>query len=324
LSSNEICSGATKIFEPVENDDCKLSSSCFQKSRDVVESFHQIYSVMDRQEYSLRAHLISSLLQRDFAKLTTIMKRLGYDIESEEQIARDYSEIWKHFEQLSIPAYFDVRNLRLNGVLFNGNFFFLKYRNFEGKERIIYPFFQVNLSEVSQVYDPQADVFYTPKERYGRLLLSDVLSFKEVQKVSESDHDYITALSSMVEDDIKSNIRRILRDANDTSHSPIELADVLTLNLFVNNSNDLRLAGFIIKGQSFGRVHLNDVAGQILQVSLSPVQVVFRVHIPSIDDRVARTFIEEFESKQRNYCIVDRNDLARLFMAYRIPKSKLE
>lgn len=304
----------------------KLEVSCnilfgidfFHKSRETVESFQNIYGAMKKPEYYLRAQLISSLLQRNFNQFSLIMQKFGYKIASEEQIISEYFELWKYLEKLSLPIFFDIRNLRFNRVLFNGNFYFLKYKNFEGREQIIFPFSQIELSDVNKVYDPQADIFYTPRERYGRLLLSDVFSFREVLKVNVPNHESVTAITSMSEDEIESRIRKILKDANLTSHSPVELADVLTLNLFVNNPEDLRLSGFIIKGQSFGVIHLNTIAGQLLQVSHSPIAIVFLVLISSIDDRALRYFIQECESRQKNYCVVDRNDLTRLFIAYKM------
>lgn len=291
----------------------------FHKSKETVESFQNIYNAMEKPEYHLRAQLISSLLQRDLNQFSLIMQKFGYPkIASEKQIISEYSELWKFLEKLSIPIFMNIRNLRFNRVLFNGNFYFLRYKNFEGKEQIIFPFSQVELSNVNKIYDIQADTFYTPRERYGRLLLSDVYSFREVLKANEPNHEFVAVVTSMVEDEIERRIRRILKDPNLTSHSPVELADVLTLNLFVNNPDDLRLSGFIIKGQSFGVVHLNTIAGQLLQVSHSPVEIVFLVHIPKIDDRALRYFIQECESKQKNYCVIDRNDLARLFIAYKM------
>jgi hypothetical protein len=305
----------------------KLEISCnilfgigiLSRSREMVESFQQIYSVMDKQDYNLRAQLISSMLRGDYNEFSLIIKKFGvYETISEEQLTSKYFEIWKYLEKLSLPIFFDTRNLRYNAVLFNGNFYFLKFKNFEGKEKMVFPFSQVPLSDVSKVYDPRADVFYTPKERYGRLVLSDVYSFRNVEEIKENSHEAATAIMSMIEDEISTRIRQILKDVNITSHSPVELADVLTQKLCVNNPDDLRLSGFIIKGQSFGRIHLKEIAGQVLQVCLSPVQIVFLVHVPPIDDKALRLFIEECESKQKNYCVVDRNDLARLFMAYRV------
>lgn len=295
-----------------------FSIGFFHRSRGTVESFHNIYRAMKEQDYHLRAGLISSLLEGSFEQFSLIMQRFGYPITSEKQVIPEYFELWKSLEKLSIPVFLDIRNLRFNRVLFNGNFYFLRYKNFQGEERIIFPFAQVDLSEVSKIYDPQADIFYTPRERYGRLLLRDVHSFREVLKVDKPDHKSVATITSMSEDEIESKIREILKDANLTSHSPVELADVLTLNLFVNNPDDLRLSGFIIKGQSFGTIHLKTIAHQLLPVSHSLVEAVFLVHIPSMDDRALQYFIKQCESRQKNYCVVDRNDLARLFIAYKM------
>lgn len=290
----------------------------FRKSREMVESFQRIYSALNERDFNLRAQLISSLLQRDFNQFSFIMRKFGYELTSEEQMISEYFEIMKSLEKLAIPVFFEINNLRFNRVLYNGNFYFLKYKNFEGKDKIIFPFSQVELSEVSKIYDPRANTFYTPRERYGRLLLSDVYSLREAAKVDKPSSESITAVTSMSENEIEKRLREILKDANITAHSPVELADVLTLHLFVNNPDDLRLSGFIIKGQSFGSIHLNTIAGQLLQVSHSPVEIVFLIHVPSIDDRALQYFMQECESKQKNYCIIDRNDLARIFMAYKM------
>ncbi|MFB0523752.1 MAG: hypothetical protein ACETV1_08375 [Candidatus Bathyarchaeia archaeon] len=286
------------------------------ESRETVESFLNVYRAIDESVYRLRAQLVSSLLDGDFNQFAVIMRKFGYILASEEEIMSKYVDLWQALEKLSIPVYFKIRNLRFNRVLFNGNFYFLRYKSFDGKERIVFPYSQVDLSDVSRIYDPDADTFYTPRERYGRLLLSDVYSFRKVSSVEEPTRQSVFEMMTMSEDDIEKKIRAILRDANTTSHSPVELADVLTLNLFVNNPEDLRLSGFIVKGQSFRTVHLNTIGGQLLQVSHSPVEVVFFVYVHSIDDRALRYFIQECESRQKNYCVVDRNDLARLFKAY--------
>jgi hypothetical protein len=128
---------------------------------------------------------------------------------------------------------------------------------------------------VKRIYDPQAQIFYIPRERYGRLLLSDVFSFREIQKVEKPSSEALTTIASMSEDDIEEKIRNILRDANKTGHSPVEIVDVFTQNLYVNNVNDLRFSGFILKGPSFKRVDLNDIGGQILKACHSPARMVF-------------------------------------------------
>lgn len=304
----------------------KLQLSCsllfrigfFHESRTTVESFKQIYGASSRQEDRIRAQLLGALIERDFRHFSVLMTRLGYPLESEEQIVLRYAELFRKLEALSLPVYFDSRNLRYNGVLFNDNFFFLKFMDFEGKERILYPFSQVPLPEVNKVYDLRAELFYTPRERYGRLQLADIYSFKKIASVGRVEQKAIDAVVSMSEDEIDQRVRLILEDANRTSHSPIELVDVLTLNLFVNNLDDLRLSGFITKGESFGKIHLNTIGGQLLKACNSRIQVVFLIAIPPTDDPALHMFIQECARAQKNYCFVDRSDLARLFVSYNV------
>jgi hypothetical protein len=288
-----------------------------KKSKVTVESFRNIYNAVGETEYSLRANLISALIDEDRTQFFALLEKFGESkICDNTTLLSNYSELWKSLKKLSLPIFFDANNLRYNGVLFNDNFYFLIYKNFDGVDKIIFPFAQVELKEVNKVFDPNPQMFYTPRERYGRLFLSDIYSFREIEKIGTPAPESITAVTSMIEDDISKRIREILKDANRTPHSPVEIVDVLTQNLYVNNTNDLRFSGFILKGSSFDCVHLNDIGGQILKACHSPAKIIFLVYVSRIDNQAECYFIKECESKQKNYCIVNRNDLARLFSAY--------
>ena len=80
----------------------------------------------------------------------------------------------------------------------------------------------------------------------------------------------------------------------------------------------MRISGFILKGPSFGCVHLNDVGGQILKAVHSLAKIVFLVYVTKVDDPTQKYFIKECESHQKNYCIIDRDDLAKLFSGYNV------
>ncbi|MEM2108229.1 MAG: hypothetical protein QXL10_02970 [Candidatus Bathyarchaeia archaeon] len=290
-----------------------------KKSRDTVVSFLNIYKAIQKKEYALKSALIESLLHGDRSQASLILEKFGdLRISSDDEIIKNYFELWKYLEKMRLPVYFDISNLRFNGVVFNDNFYFLLYKTLEGNEKVVFPFCQVPISEVNKIYDPKAKIYYTPKEKYGRLVLDDVFSFREIRKIETPSSEAITAVAFMSENEIEAKIRHILRDANKTGHSPVEIADIFTQNLYVNNIDDLRFSAFIIKGPSFSCVHLNDIGGQILKACHSYAKIIFLVYVTRIDDNAQSYFIKECESKQKNYCIVDRNNLARLFMAYEI------
>ncbi len=316
-----------RVKQLPQNDIDKLLSSLtflfqidfLRKTKELVEGFQLIFEALDNMDLALRANLIATSLRADLKQFSaTLGKFSEIAPNSEEEIAKNYDEIWKCLEKLSLPVYFDVENLRYNGVVFNDNFYFLKYIGMDGLERIVFPFNQVEFSGVSKIYDPSALAYFTPKERYGRLLLRDVYSFRDIKKVDSNGIEAMEKIKLMKEDDIDDRIRQLLGDVNKTHHSPVEIVDVLTQYLLVNNSEDLRWAGFITKGESFGCVHLKDIGHQILKACLSPIKMVFLIHISRIDDEAIRYFIDECESKRKQYCVVNCKEIAKLFIAYKL------
>ena len=107
----------------------------------------------------------------------------------------------------------------------------MKYKTYDGTEKIIPPFNQVSLNQVSKIYDPKGMIYYTPIERYGRLQLKDVYSFKKIASARSPRTEDLTKVALMSEDTIEEKIRKILRDSNKTGHSPIEILDILTQKL---------------------------------------------------------------------------------------------
>ena len=120
----------------------------------------------------------------------------------------------------------------------------------------------------------------------------------------------------MTENDIEKAIRYILRDCNQTSHSPIEIVDIYELKLKVNGDDDIRNAGFIIKGRSYEKVSLNSVATAIIKAINSPIEIIFVIHVGNLQDEVLFHLEKLCNKSQKMYCIIDAYDLARLLKAY--------
>jgi hypothetical protein len=289
-----------------------------KKNRATVDSFKQIFDAVGKIEYSLRANMIKSLIDEDAGTFFALLQRFGLNFKNNQEIIANYCDVVDALQKLLLPIYFSAENIRFNGSLFNNNFSILLYKNISGIDDIVFPFKQVKISEVSKVFDLQTKVFYTPRERYGRLLLRDIYSFKDIQTIESSTPEAVSTVTSLDEDKIAEKIRLVLKDANLTHHGPVEITDILTQNVFVNNPDDLRTAGFILKGKSFEAVHLNTIAGQLLKASHSIAKVIFLVFTSRLDDQAQTYFVNECESKQKNYCIVDRNELARLFTSYNV------
>ncbi|XHH09790.1 MAG: hypothetical protein ACFCUE_03960 [Candidatus Bathyarchaeia archaeon] len=307
-----------------KNDIENLAASCvflfqldyIKKNKTTVESIRQIFASVGKTEYSLKSSLIKSLSDEDVSSFFSLLRRFGININSEQEVITGYCDFIHTLEQLSLPIYFKTNNIRFNGTMFNDNFTLLLYKDSSGIDKLIFPFRQVNFFEVGKVFDPESQIFYTPRERYGRLLLRDISSFKNVETIEAATPEKIKIVASMDEDAIAEKIRLILKDANLTHHGPIEIVDILTQYLFVNNTDDLRFSGFILKGSSFDAIHLNTIAGQLLKACHSVAQIVFLVFTSRLDDQAQTFFIKECNDKRKNFCIINRNELARLFSAY--------
>jgi len=289
------------------------------KSRSMVESFRRIFYATGTPEDILRSNLISALFNKDLKQFSFVLTKFGGpQVNREEDLLNNYFEIWKYLEKLTLPVYYNSDNLRYNGVIFNDNFYFLKYQGIDGIERILFPFDQAPLENIRSIYDPVAMTYYSPNETYGRLKLERIYSFKETETVEKPSIEAITAVKSMTEDEIDDKIRKILEDPNRCPHSPVEVTDIFTQCLYVNNRDDLRWAGIISKGRSFGNLTSQQLTHQVVKACFSPVQIVILVYVNKIQHEALCEFIKLCEFHAKNYCVIDERSLARLFMAYKI------
>ena len=129
----------------------------------------------------------------------------------------------------------------------------------------------------------------------------------------------IATVKLMSEDEIDERIRKLLDDPNRCHHSPVEVTDIFTQYIYVNNSNDLRWAGIISKGRSFGNItsqQLTPSSGK--KLVFSPLQVIFLVYVNKIQHEALSEFVNLCEFHAKNYCIIDEKGLAKLFMAYQL------
>ncbi len=290
-----------------------------RKSKSMVESFQRIFGSTDIHEDTLKANLIAALLNKDVKEISFIFEKFGGpNIHDIDDIISNFDDIWKCFEKLSIPVYFDAQNLRFNGVLFNDNFFFVKYTRTDGTSKILFPFDQIELEDIRSVYDPSLGAFYYPKETFGMLKLERIYSIKRIETIQTPDVNVVAAVKSMSEDEINSRIRKILQDPNECHHSPVEVTDVFTQYIFVNNPDDLRWAGIIAKGCSFENVTSKQLIYQVVRACFSPIQVILLVYVNKIQHEALCEFVKLCDHHRKNYGILDENSLARLFVSYNV------
>jgi len=299
-----------------------------EKDRNLVDSFKAFYSVgVHRRYLSWMKRLYSEdsrehVDEQDFIAL--YKEVTGRRIERNEIYDNEPNLLKNLYMSLiskKFPVFFDPDKIKYNGVIYNGNFFPLVYKDNTGKIKMIQPFKQVKLENVQKIYNFHSNIWFTPRERYGKLPIEDIYSFGEVAKVSREEAEkYRDYVASLKEDEIEERLRKIVGDLGHTPHTPIERVDYLTYKLKINNEYDIRDAGVVIKGGSFGsQITLKTISHQLVKAfKLENVELVIVISIPTLADEV-REYIEWF-SKVTNkmYTIIDTTDLARLFLAYNV------
>jgi superfamily II DNA or RNA helicase len=110
-------------------------------------------------------------------------------------------------------------------------------------------------------------------------------------------------------------VQAILHDTNRTPHGPSEVVDILTHKVAVRGRTGL--AAFILKGKSFPTVRPAHVGHQILRLPRI-LDLSYAVFAASGDvlDEVKEQFIATATQYGWDYCFLDADDLARLFVAF--------
>jgi hypothetical protein len=110
-------------------------------------------------------------------------------------------------------------------------------------------------------------------------------------------------------------LRDILFQPYSTAHTPAEIADILTTTVKVNGRP--RLMAFVNKGKSCKRVTARDVAHQFLRAASVPkLSVIVFLATGDIQDEALRDLVQVAAKSGCDYLVVNRLDVARIFMAY--------
>ena len=294
---------------------CKI----IQESKESVISFYHLYGAISQSPYTLKHEIIESLLNK---KIQTLLKHVNkitsMNIDKNCLNAEVVMFSFKVLRNLRIPVYWHLENVRFNGEYINDNFFITLYKDASGSLHIFWPYDKISASEIKSVLDIRSGSFVIPSQRYGKLLLEQIYSFNEVAKVKNVSEEEINLVKNMTEKEMERAIRHILRDCNETAHSPIEVVDIYELKLHVNGIDDVRNAGFILKGRSYHNITLNTIATNIIKAVDSPVDIIFIIYVGKLQDEVLTHLERLCQQTNKMYCVIDSNDLARLLKAYNL------
>ena len=288
-----------------------------KKDKDLVMSFISFY---ERGVYKKHYRWAKLLYSEDSVTVKDVLQ-LYRSITGEENVNLEESlvDLYYVLRENRFPVYFEKSLIRYNGVIYNGNFFPIIYKDRTGKTQVLGPFKQADINKVQKIYDFYSGSWIIPKERYGKILPEDIYSFREMSRISTEDVEmYIEKVRSMSEDDIELRLRKIIKDYGQTAHTPIEKADYLTFRLKINNDEDLRDAGIIIKGKSFKRqVTSKDITHQIVKVVKdNNLDLVIIITLYPLADDARDDLVNLCNKFNKMYTIMTALDLARLFVAY--------
>lgn len=149
--------------------------------------------------------------------------------------------------------------------------------------------------------------------------IHEIDEFSEIRSIPDASIND-TILSNIRELNEKTEmepfIREILSDPNETPHGPTEIADILTSHVHVRG--DKRLAAFILKGKSFKRVSSKDVTHQFAKLrSIPQLSLMVFGAVGNIHDEPKKNFLQAASDARCDYLIIDAQDCARLFIAYK-------
>jgi len=286
------------------------------KNEDAIKGMLILYQNSNSPELKFKGQIISSLLKRNLALFMKHLESLGKKIKNEYDLLASYDEIYDILVRINVPVFFDYKSIKFNNVLYNGNFYFLKFIDTSGNEKFLFPFEQVEFRNIQKIYDLNTAMYITPKKRIGKVLVHEIFSFRKITTVTKVLEANIKIVQNMSENEIEKKIREILKDQNITPHGPAERADIFTTKLFINNKRDLRNSAFIIKGKSYPKVNLEAIASNLLKAILLPVDIIFLVHTGILLDEPQNIFIQQCNKYEKMYCIIGPIELTRLLIAY--------
>ena len=147
--------------------------------------------------------------------------------------------------------------------------------------------------------------------------LSDIDEFSAIKNVPNSgiNKEVIETITNIYEHDLERFIREILFDPVETSHDPMEIADILTDHVHIKGEK--RLTAFILKGKSMKKITSKGITHQFAKLqTISGIRLIVLAFVGTIQDDARRDFIRTADNIGCDYLIINAQDLSRLLIAY--------
>lgn len=149
------------------------------------------------------------------------------------------------------------------------------------------------------------------------LRIEDIDQFSGVQSVPRS------SITSEIEniirnlnerEELEPLLRYLLVDTTETPHGSTEIADILTTHVTI--AGNPKLTAFVNKGKATQKVTAREVTHQITRLRTIPgLNIISLVAVGDIYDDIKRDLLGSAEDAGCDYLIIDRIDIARLFIA---------
>jgi hypothetical protein len=167
---------------------------------------------------------------------------------------------------------------------------------------------------------------YTDLPIKTRLYVEDIESFGKVRDINPAavKHMLQDGFFNQTEDDVQRKLERILHVPLHKTDWPGEVNDLYTANIVVNGARVA--AAFMLKGNGL-RVremqigHCGKNGDQLVRLLRSPAQLFVVQYVGNIAEAVIEDMEAQIQAKRAagtpaHYCIIDGQDIARLFLAY--------
>ena len=150
------------------------------------------------------------------------------------------------------------------------------------------------------------------------LRISEIHEFAEVGRIPDAAvTDEILSNVAVLDErsQLEPWIQDIVRSHDQTPHGPTEIADIISTR--VTFGGRPTFTAFILKGKSYKKVRVKDVAHQITRLRrLEGLKLAVFVAVGDIQDDVYDEFIHQALELGCDYLVVTKFDLARLLVAY--------
>ena len=150
------------------------------------------------------------------------------------------------------------------------------------------------------------------------LRISEIHEFAEVGRIPDAAvTDEILSNVAVLDErsQLEPWIQDIVRSHDQTPHGPTEIADIISTR--VTFGGRPTFTAFILKGKSYKKVRVKDVAHQITRLRrLEGLELAVFVAVGDIQDDVYDEFIHQAREVGCDYLVVTKFDLARLLIAY--------